>query len=175
MRFPRFCDLGVLYSRYQRSNLLGGHMNPSVASIMLTGAMLGFLVLFARADDVPTFNMGPTCDAVAAGVITVGRNKQACMQEEEGARDLLAKNWSLYSPADKTLCRGMVSGGGPASYVELLSCLEVIRDAAAIHEAEPGEDVDAINSGRQRPQNSAPRAEYYETGIRQHPTRPAHR
>jgi hypothetical protein len=44
-------------------------MNPSVASIMLTGAMLGFLVLFARADDVPTFNMGPTCDAVAAGVI----------------------------------------------------------------------------------------------------------
>jgi hypothetical protein len=169
---PKLC--GSLASATFASYTLGrsaaplrGHMNASVASIMLTGAMLGFLVLFASADDVPTLNMGPTCDAVGAGAITGGRDKQACMQEEDGARDLLTKNWSLYTPADKTLCRGMVSRGGPASYVELLSCLEIMKGAAAIHKAEPGEDVDSVNSiGRRRPQNRAPRSEYDDTGIR---------
>ena len=48
------------------------------------------------------------------------RNKQACLYEEGKAQDLLAKNWSLYRPADKTQGVGMVSKGGPPSYVELI-------------------------------------------------------
>jgi hypothetical protein len=55
-----------------------------------------------------------------ADAITIGHDKQACMQEEEGARDLLTKNWSQYPAADKAQCVGMISKGGPASYVELL-------------------------------------------------------
>lgn len=133
-------------------------MSASVANILLTGVMLGLLLLPASADDPPTLNMGPTCDAAAAGAISLGRDKRACMQEEDGARDSLTKNWSQYPAADKTQCVGMISRGGPASYVELLSCLEIMKDAAAIHKAEPGEDVNAVNSiGRRRPQNSVPR------------------
>jgi hypothetical protein len=44
---------------------------------------------------------------------------------------------SAAAAGDKTLCIGMESSGGPASYVELLSCLEVNRDAREIQSADP--------------------------------------
>src|SRR6266851_4829515 len=141
-------------------------MIASVVRIIFTGTILGFAVVPAGADDPPILNMGPSCDAAAAGAITLVRDKQECMRDEGAAQDLLTKNWSQYLPADKTLCVGMVSKGGPPSYVELLSCLEIMKDAAAVHKAEPGDDVDSVSSiGRRRQQNSAPRGEYYDTGI----------
>jgi hypothetical protein len=147
-----------------------------IARIILTGIISGLLVVHAGADDPPILNMGPSCDAGAAGAITLQRDKQECMREEGAAQDLLTKNWSQYLPADKTLCVGMVSKGGPPSYVELLSCLGIMKDAAAVHKAEPGDDVDSVSSiGRRRQQNSAPRGEYYDTGISQPVARPARR
>jgi hypothetical protein len=59
-------------------------MSGSVANILLTGVTLGLLLLPASADDPPTLDMGPTCDAAAAGAISLGRDKRACMQEEDG-------------------------------------------------------------------------------------------
>ena len=52
---------------------------------------------------------------------------------------------------DKGDCIGMVTTGGPASYVELLSCVEILRDARNIHNADALEgDDSAISSRRQR-------------------------
>jgi len=143
-------------------------MITSVARIILTGTIFGLLVVRAGADDPPILNMGPSCDAAAAGAISLVRDKQECMREEGAAQDSLTKNWSQYLPADKTLCVGMVAKGGPPSYVELLSCIEIMRDAAAIHKAEPEDDTDTTGSiGRRRPQvSSAPRAAYLDDGIR---------
>src|ERR1700730_9796798 len=141
-------------------------MITSVARIILTGTIFGLLVVRAGADDPPILNMSPSCGAAAAGAISLQRDKQECMREEGAAHDLLTKNWSQYLPADKTLCVGMVSKGGPPSYVELLSCLEIMKDSAAIHKAEPECDTDTVGSiGRRRQQNSAPRGEYYDTGT----------
>jgi hypothetical protein len=152
-------------------------MIASVVRIIFIGTILGLAVVPANADDPPILNMGPSCDAAAAAAISLVRNKQECMSEEGAAQDSLTKNWSQYLPADKTLCVGMVSKGGPPSYVELLSCLEITKNVAAIHKAEPGGDTDSVNSiGRRGPQmNSAPRAEYYDTGISQPAARPARR
>ena len=143
-------------------------MIASVVRIILTGMIFGLLVVRAGADDPPILNMSPSCDAAASTAISIGRNKQACMDEEGKAQDLLTKNWSQYRPADKTQCVGMVSKGGPPSYVELLSCIEIMRDAATIHKAEPEDDTDTVGSiGRRRPQvSSAPRAAYLDDGIR---------
>ena len=99
--------------------------------MLLTGMISGIQLAGANADDPPLLNVGRSCDAAAGAVISLGRDKQACMQEEDGAQDLLTKNWSQYLPADKTRCVGMVSKGGPPSYVELLACLEIMKDAAA--------------------------------------------
>ena len=151
-------------------------MINSVITIVFAGIMFGLVVVPAGADDPPTLNMGPTCDA-AAGEISLGRDKQECMHDEGQAQDLLTRNWSQYRPADKSQCVGMVSKGGPPSYVELLSCLEIMKDAAAVHKTEPGDETDSVNStGRQRSQaNSAPRDEYYGGGTSQPATQPARR
>jgi hypothetical protein len=59
------------------------------------------------------------------------------LADENQALTTLKQNWSKYAASDKTLCIGMESTGGPASYVELLSCLEVNRDAREIQSADP--------------------------------------
>jgi hypothetical protein len=84
-------------------------MIASVVRIIFTGTILGLAVVPAGADDPPILNMGPSCDAAAAGAITLQRDKQECMREEGAAQDLLTKNWSQYLAADKTLCVGIVA------------------------------------------------------------------
>jgi hypothetical protein len=59
------------------------------------------------------------------------------MGDERAAQDQLTKNWSQYSRAHKTQCVGMTTRGGPSSYVELISCLDIMKDAAAIYKAAP--------------------------------------
>ena len=59
------------------------------------------------------------------------------MGDERQAEDVLTKNWSQYTRAHKTQCAGMTSRGGPQSYVELISCLDIMKDAAAINKADP--------------------------------------
>jgi hypothetical protein len=81
--------------------------------------------------------VGPSCEAAGRGAVLLGRNKEACLADENQALNTLKQNWSKYVAGDKTLCIGMESTGGPASYVELLSCIEVNRDARDIQSADP--------------------------------------
>ena len=85
----------------------------------------------------PVLQVGPSCEAAGRGAVVLGRNKEACLADENQALATLKQNWPKYVVSDKTLCMGMVSTGGPASYVELLSCLEINRDARDIQNADP--------------------------------------
>ena len=105
--------------------------------IALVVISLGSQIGLAVADSPPKFNAGPSCDAAARGAISNGRDKEACMGDERQAEDALTKNWSQYTGAHKTQCVGMTSRGGSPSYVELISCLDIMRDAAAINKADP--------------------------------------
>ncbi len=64
------------------------------------------------------------------------RDKETCMGDELAAQEMLAKNWAQYSRAHRTQCVGMTTRGGP-SYVELISCLDIMRDADAIRKSNP--------------------------------------
>jgi hypothetical protein len=90
-----------------------------------------------RGGGPPTLQVGPSCEAAGRGAVVLGRNKEACLADENAALSTLRQNWSKYAANDKTLCIGMESTGGPASYVELLSCLEINRDARDIQNADP--------------------------------------
>jgi hypothetical protein len=81
-------------------------------------------------------NIGSSCDAAAKGAISAGRDKEACMGDGLAAQEMLAKNWARYSRAHKTQCVAMTTQGGP-SYVELISCLDIMRHADAIRKADP--------------------------------------
>jgi hypothetical protein len=75
------------------------------------------------------------------------------MNDEKAAREDLVKNWSSFSGADKTHCLSMVSTGGSPSYVELLSCLEMSRDAKKIAQGRKLEGQSTSEpSQRQAPQ-----------------------
>jgi hypothetical protein len=96
----------------------------------------------ARAGGLPTLNVDPSCVAAGMGSVVLGRDKKACLADETTAQDTLKQNWSKYAAADKTECIGMVTTGGPASYVELLSCVEILRDARNIRNEDPLESDD---------------------------------
>jgi hypothetical protein len=85
----------------------------------------------------PTLQVGPSCEAAGRGGVVLGRNKEACLADETDAQNTLKENWSKYPATDKTICSGMTTSGGPASYVELVSCLEILRDAKSIEASDP--------------------------------------
>jgi hypothetical protein len=105
-------------------------------TIVLAVSPLGSQVVSAPADSLPKLNVGSSCDAAAKGAISAGRDKEACMGDELAAQEMLAKNWTQYSRAHKTQCVGMTTQVGP-SYVELISRLDIMRDADAIRKADP--------------------------------------
>jgi|SRR5580704_3626700 hypothetical protein len=101
----------------------------------------------------PTLKVGTSCEAAGSGSVVAGRNKESCLADETTALDTLKQNWSKYQASDKTECVALENSGGPASYVELLSCLEVRRDARTIKNADPLEsalDSTSKRRGRRR-------------------------
>ena len=91
---------------------------------MLLLSMLVGLQLVA-ADQVPALDIAPGCQAT---VETAGMSQQGCLGDEQAARDLLVKQWTQFSAGDKTSCTDQTKTYNP-SYVELLTCLELLRDA----------------------------------------------
>ena len=108
-----------------------------VGGIAMVVMSLGSQVGLAVADSPPKLNVGPSCDAAGRGAISFGRNTEVCMGDEREAEDQLTKNWSQYSRAHKSQCVGMTAAGGPSSYVELISCLDIMTAAATINKADP--------------------------------------
>jgi len=58
---------------------------------------------------------------------------QQCVQSEQSVRDEIKKEWSTFSPADKTHCVALSKTGGESSYTELITCMEMARDVRKLH------------------------------------------
>ena len=89
----------------------------------------------AKANGPPNLSVKPSCEAAAdrtAMEQTPGSNVRdvaSCVRDEDDARDQLTKEWKQFSPGDQRSCTSITTTGGIPSYVELLVCLEMIRDA----------------------------------------------
>ena len=107
---------------------------------MIASAMLiTFLSLVVPvADTVPRYDVRSTCRAAVAmvGGGSEGRTVESCVAGEEAARKDLEKDWARVPPAERTQCIGTVKVGGSPSYVELLICIEMIRDSRKHREEE---------------------------------------
>jgi hypothetical protein len=99
---------------------------PSPLVSLAFGASLLFV---ASSDSVPTFDPGPSCRVGAQTGVELQPNVTGCVQDEERARASLVKEWQQFSPNDKNSCVAEAESGGPRSYIELQTCLEVARDA----------------------------------------------
>ena len=62
-----------------------------------------------------------------------------CMHDENEAQKDLEAVWPKVTEADRSSCVSEATTGGYASYIELLTCLEMARDVAAAekHSADP--------------------------------------
>jgi hypothetical protein len=104
-------------------------------TVSLLGAAIAAAIQgVAAAGGPPELDVRPSCRAADRVSLAAGADKprsdwQACLDDEHTAKVTLLKAWPQFSPVARTQCVGMNRTGGPPSYVELLTCLEVMRDA----------------------------------------------
>ena len=120
----------------------------------MAAMVLAVQVTLVAAAGIPNLNPEPSCraaaDSAAMGTIAGGnvRDLASCMRDENEARDQLAKEWAEFSPSDQERCTSETKTGGSPSFVELLVCLEMIRDAKNPSGQTPAPTPSA--TGRQR-------------------------
>jgi len=105
---------------------------------ILPGALVAAVVLApaAFAQGVPKLNVLPSCRA-GAEAYPSGGGEKACLENENQAHATLIKQWSEYSAGSRSRCVQMVKDiSGTESYIELLSCLEMARDAERLPKGE---------------------------------------
>jgi hypothetical protein len=89
----------------------------------------------ALADDVPTLNLEPVCRGIAKQATDPSERGGPdlafgqCMKSEQAIRERLVNEWSTFASADKANCVGEEKMGPLPSYTDLITCLEMARDA----------------------------------------------
>ena len=110
--------------------------------VLLPILLLSSQIVLA-ADPVPKFDIGPSCrSAAVASAVIATRDAAGCERDESTARDTLEKEWRQFTPSDQARCVRLVTLGGGPSYVELLTCLEMAKQAREL----PGGDQ--LDSGK---------------------------
>jgi hypothetical protein len=94
------------------------------------------------ADNVPVFDVDSHCRTIARRT-GVSEDRAACLQDEQTAKAQLVREWAQFTPADKSHCVQLSTLGGDPIYTDLLTCLELERDARKLRE----KDEDAAASG----------------------------
>jgi hypothetical protein len=100
--------------------------NALACSLALPLYVITATVSVCVADEVPKLDVASSCAAEAA---VAPEGKRQCLSDEQAARETLAKRWEQFGALDKRQCSEMATLGGTASYVELLTCLEMAADA----------------------------------------------
>jgi hypothetical protein len=106
--------------------------------VLLMSLMSATMLLAASwpvfADDVPNLNVDPVCRGIAQQAKDPGEKDgpdlafSQCVKSEQAMREKLSKEWTTFAPTDKAHCIGNEKGGY-ASYTDLITCLEMARDA----------------------------------------------
>lgn len=103
---------------------------PALLPIILTAT---HIVLVA--DAVPKFDVEKTCLPAAAASVAPGRGSADCQRDENDARAKLDQEWAQYNPGQRAECVRFSALGSNPSYVELLTCLEMAKQAKELPEA----------------------------------------
>jgi hypothetical protein len=93
--------------------------------IHLPIAIMAALSPVAVSDTVPKFDIVRECRFEGGSTVDFNR----CSQDEAEALEQLTANWAQFSGVDKSTCLSAATVGGIASYVELVTCLEMTREA----------------------------------------------
>lgn len=109
-------------------------MNKVTLLLSLSFAVFGTVSTTAGADTVPNFSVERNCHGVSGIVQT----KEACLADEQAARDQLIQQWTQFQQSERSHCVAETNSDGTPSYVELLTCLQLTSDARKL----PKKDLD---------------------------------
>jgi hypothetical protein len=98
---------------------------------IVTLAAASLTAAAAYAADVPALDVSKTCKPIANDR-SFAIDSDRCFKTEKQAREQLAREWENFPAADRGLCTQTATMGGTASYVELITCLEMKRDVAKL-------------------------------------------
>jgi len=90
--------------------------------------LFGWTSTAAAQGGVPKIDVGPSCRAAAAGN-TNAQDIESCRRSELAARESLVNQWNSFPATDRNGCYRLTTTGTPGTYSELLTCLEMRRDA----------------------------------------------
>jgi hypothetical protein len=114
-------------------------------------AMMGMLSPVAVSDTVPSFSIEKECRFEGESREVVDR----CSKDETEARQRLEGEWGQFAATDKHTCIVESTVGGFASYVDLLTCLEMSNDVRKEGGKSPGspmnESSPTVGQGQGRP------------------------
>jgi len=102
-------------------------------TLALAALGLALTLSAAHAQGVPTLDVSRTCTRANAD-LGAGMKFDAdrCLKSERDAREQLTREWVEFKPADQRICTQTSMVGGIASYVQLLTCLELKREVARL-------------------------------------------
>jgi hypothetical protein len=101
---------------------------PLEAAVLAT-----FLLLVA--DRIPALKVESHCRAVAQKSGWPD-DLVICRRQEQEAHNQLVRQWGQFAAADKSHCLRLSTLGGEPTYTELLTCLELQRDARNLRQRE---------------------------------------
>jgi hypothetical protein len=97
--------------------------------VLLAALSSGSQAVSGMADELPKFDVAPMCRTEASTGLA-GASAQACMADEQKAREQLSKEWEQFATDSRANCTREATGiANVRSYVELLTCLQIARDA----------------------------------------------
>jgi hypothetical protein len=105
--------------------------------ILFPAMMVGGHLMIEVVDKVPDLNFEPICRDAAGEQLGIKDNFAICIQGEKTARNQLAAHWGEFEPADRARCIRLSTLDRAGSYIEVLTCLELERDAKKLRRATP--------------------------------------
>jgi uncharacterized protein YecT (DUF1311 family) len=95
--------------------------------------VLGTQFAMPIADGAPKFDIARECrvDSTQAFDLSAGLNEtvKRCVADEQQALTQLQTQWSQFRESDAAQCTAETNIGGTPSYVDLLTCLQLAKEA----------------------------------------------
>jgi hypothetical protein len=100
----------------------------------------------ASAESMPEFDPRPGCEAGLRSGASERTEVEPCLRSEQDARAKLEEQWAQFAAPDRQRCADRTFMGGPPSYIEVLTCLEIAEAARKL----PKDDNTGLDAGLRR-------------------------
>lgn len=106
---------------------------------VLAMSVMGISPSAARSDGYPVLDVAPLCRALTDSSsllegLDAGTFDQCIKGQQDDRKDMI-NQWSTFSAEDRRHCIAEATMGGVSSYTDLVSCLEMSRDARKLPSA----------------------------------------